>query len=255
MTKLEAIHIGDVVKCTDSRIGYVRWINKSGTTIGVELTEPKGDCDGTAENGKRKFLCRFNHGIFVERSWLKKVKAEDMLYKIAELNEIIRAFGRFHPKRLENVCKSYGIPMNDFWTDQSETSDSSENDGIFRKSTLNGPRGARSDNEFCQSRSRPIPADNERLGSSPIPTNLEMSKAEKEHREKKAAEIREMEREQMSKRRRHQRFNSDLARQGEEAAKQKYTAKSKGLKKFVISQKRKQKADSEESGSDTFVVT
>jgi len=76
---------GDVILFTGG-IAVVRYFGKvkfgRGDWVGLELSGPMGDCDGS-KSGVRYFKCNRNHGRFIRLSDVKrKITAEELLLKL-----------------------------------------------------------------------------------------------------------------------------------------------------------------------------
>uniref|UniRef100_H3GLM9 Serine/threonine-protein phosphatase n=1 Tax=Phytophthora ramorum TaxID=164328 RepID=H3GLM9_PHYRM len=58
--------------------GVVRYVpERRSALVGVELTRARGDCDGSAADGRRLFQCRPLHGLFVREEQLSAFSEED----------------------------------------------------------------------------------------------------------------------------------------------------------------------------------
>jgi len=86
-----ALKIGDVVLISDPSegIGVVRYIDEINYVVGIELTDPLGNSDGSL-HGKTHFKCRPKYGIFVSvRDIQRLVSPEELLHKIVVLNRAL----------------------------------------------------------------------------------------------------------------------------------------------------------------------
>eukprot|EP01084_Bolivina_argentea_P197697 338736_1 len=85
--------IGDVVLVSGHRLAVVRFVGNvdftNGVLVGVELKghrDEKFGCDGTVD-GRKYFKTKHDKaGLFVKNP-VRKITAEELLQKVAELNE------------------------------------------------------------------------------------------------------------------------------------------------------------------------
>ncbi|KAL7682977.1 putative serine/threonine-protein phosphatase with EF-hands [Plasmopara halstedii] len=71
------IQVGARVLVHGKYAGIVRYIPESTALVGVELTRPRGESDGTTKDGTRVFTCKPLHGLFVREEQLRPFSEHD----------------------------------------------------------------------------------------------------------------------------------------------------------------------------------
>jgi len=118
---------GDVVLISDQGIGVIRHIDEESEIVGIELTDPLGDCDGIYK-GRRHFTCKSKYGIFVKfDEILRLITPEELLHKIVALNQ--NNFTLEHVLQMNNVKlpDSY-LPNNFLPPMKSDITEEKQND-------------------------------------------------------------------------------------------------------------------------------